>query len=438
MTKKLLVTFLSIFLVGGLLSAKAHAIGGSATYDRTDVNVCTPGIEGFIWSQLVFGTNIQKTLQDSIVGGVNVVIGGTEGATVDEIIGCDGYLAENSCINFDNYCNTTVNKSICEELSNQGSSGGTAGLDIRARGVRGSLLGMAYTLENLTYTEPLAVNFAYFWNRNLEKLPIVGKTFAAPLDYNMPLLRSAYDLWELVRNVSLGIISVILLYTGIMIILRKRVSSQIVVSVQYAIPKIVIGLLLIIFSYPIGSAITGISWGLYRGATSIVGSATGFCNGQVNSGQLYLAILIEVLKNGVGLGRVVLLLITGLAVVFMYLAVWVKAVLIYLKMVIGVITAPFEMAIGTIPGSEDKIMDWFKRMAKLGLSVFAMGLVVPVVLVLAYYILVNYRAGPSEVGGFGSLIRTLVPPLVIIYGFGLALGMEKTIGSFFGDDKKRK
>lgn len=433
MTKKLLVTSLSILLAGNLLVSAAYAFGVDA-----DVNVCSPSTEGFKWSQLIFGTNIQKTLQDSVIGGVNVAIGGTEGASVDEIVGCDAYL-QRGCIAFpEGVCGGTADN-ICEELSNRGSSTDTASLDLRQRGVRGSLLGMSYTLENIAYTEPLAVNFAYFWNRNLEKLPVVGGAFAASESgYNMPLLDAAYSLWELVRNVSLGIISVVLLYTGIMIIMRKKMNSQLVVSVQYAIPKIVIGLLLIIFSYPIGAAITGISWGLFRGATSIVGNAAGLCQGQVGRGDLYLAVLIGVLKTGFGWGRVVVLLLTGLGLVIMSIIVYVKAILIYLKMVIGVITAPFEMALGTIPGSEGKIMDWFKRMAKLGLSVFAMGAAIPIVLILAYNILINYRTGPSEVGGFGSLLRVLVPPLVIIYGFGLALGMEKTIASFFGEDKKRK
>ena len=438
MFKKILVIFLTLGFLSNI-AVQAFSVRGA---DVT--NSCEVVEESFKVSDLIFGgINVQRTVGNTMLSIGTAGIAGTEGANVNDIIGCEeAVISAVRREGFTGFANTVcrdTDPSTCNELMNRTSAdtvgGGIGGLTTRQLAVRGSLLGAAFQLEELTYEEPLAINFAYFWNRNVEKLPIVGRTFAAS-GYNMPMLDAAYGLWELVRNVSLALMSVILLYTGLMIIMRKKVNPQLVVSVQYAIPKIIIGLLLIIFSYPIGAAIIGVSWGLYRGSSSIVLAQYPLISGN-GIGALYLAIAVGILKTSVGWGGIVVLLLVMLCMTILSIVVYIKAALIYLKMVLAVITAPFEMALGTVPGSEGKIMDWFKRMAKYGITIFAMGVSIPVIVILAFEVLMSYRTGGApETAGFGSLLRVLVPPMVVIYGFTLALGMEKTVGSFFGDDKK--
>ena len=449
MLKKLLIIIFALSLFTFHVHA-ATAVGDICNYTNESY-----GIVDLIVKKISIKRTVMMTAVSTAFSGIE----GTEGASVDDILGCEGYVTTTLGINaFGNVeaCKDTPTD-ICDALMNRGAinktvdRGETLGsretlLSARVQAVKGSILGLSYAIEDVALEEPLAVNFAYFWTRNVEKLPIVGKTFAAiayESGYRLPLLNAAYSIWELARNVALGLMSVVLLYTGLMIIMRKRVNPQLVVSVQYAIPKIVIGLLLIIFSYPIGSVIVGVSWGLYRGAYSIIQDLGGLeaLNGASGVGPMMLAITVGIIKSGVGLGALLLFMTVAFAMIILNFAVYIKAVLIYLKMVLSVITAPLEMALGTVPGSEGKIADWFKRMAKMGLTIFVMGLVVPITIVFAYMILLEYTKGKNaspETGGFGIILRVLVPPLIMVYGFSLALGMEKTIASLFGDDKKFK
>lgn len=378
------------------------------------------------------------------------------GVTLTDLIGCEKYM-ESRGLSFlpdEVEACQSLSNADCEVLVNRVRTGGSGstGSNIAesnvSKSVRGSILGIAYSLENFNRKEPLMVNLAYFWNRSIARVPFVNKTLAAPLSvekYNMPLLTAMFDLWRLVRNVSLGLISVVLLYTGILIIMRKKVNPQLVVTIQYAIPKIFIGLLLIIFSYPIGAAIIAVSWGVFRGGFDIVmgfyprlGGAVSMGGGGITAGEVFAAIQQAQLRYGMGFGVLLMTVAISILCNVLWLVVNIKAAFIYLKMILAVVTAPFEMAIGTVPGSEARITDWFKRMAKHGLSIMAMGFAVPAVVIIGYETLVAYSTANAETSGWGGIMRVFVPLGVVVYGFIVALSIDKTIAGFFGDDKKKK
>lgn len=58
-------------------------------------------------------------------------------------------------------------------------------------------------------------------------------------------------LWKQFRNIAYGIIAFVMVVIGFMVMLRKKIDPKTVVTVQNAIPRIVIALLLITFSYAI-------------------------------------------------------------------------------------------------------------------------------------------------------------------------------------------
>ncbi|MBW6441607.1 hypothetical protein K0B04_01690, partial [Patescibacteria group bacterium] len=303
--------------------------------------------------------------------------------------------------------------------------------------------GMSNMLEGFVKNEPLPVNLAFMWNQSISKVPLVNKALAAPNDRykNLPVLEASYGMWKFSRNVALGLIALVLLYTGIMIIMRKKINPQVVVSVQYAIPKIIIGLLLILFSYAIGAAITAISWGLFRGADSLFFNSVLQAGGTIiPTNVVMLAIAMELITlTGGSTFLMLLVFISILILVVLKLVLWFKVILIYVKMVFSIFTAPFEFAIGTVPGSEARIMDWFKRMAKYMITIFAIGLVVPITLFLAMGVVYAYgTTGGVEFGGMGGIMAILGPMIIIIMGFSLGLGMEGRIDSMFFGVKGKK
>ena len=112
--------------------------------------------------------------------------------------------------------------------------------------------------------------------------------------------------------------------------------------------------------------------------------------------------------------------------------------MIYAKMAVSVVTAPFEFVLGTVPGNDDKIKDWFLRMAKYGLTLFGMGIVIPATMWVALKIMLAYQpGGSSEVGGWGVAISVLAPFLIILFGYGMGINMEKRVDEMFFGKKKR-
>ncbi len=58
-------------------------------------------------------------------------------------------------------------------------------------------------------------------------------------------------LWKTTRNIAYSVLIVVMLVIGFMIIFRMKIDPKTVISVQAALPKIILTLILITFSYPI-------------------------------------------------------------------------------------------------------------------------------------------------------------------------------------------
>lgn len=446
---KSLLTFLFFaVLVNGLSLYSVAAIDGCSVEERM-----------YQPAKHIFDFDLQRTLSNTLTGVSPVALQHGAGASPDMMMKCQGYVDANLRASGmiddtapDEYrsCEVTPEEepeveAICAALS---SDVGTVqayevnnGRSVLVDSVNGSLIGMATSLESSVVREPLPVNFAYYWNQGVTKIPFVGRALAAdnePYD-NLPVVKAVYDIWRLSLSVALALLSVVLLYTGIMITMGKKISSQLVVSVQYAIPKIVIGTILIIFSYPIGAAITSVSFGLFKGAPSIFSSLLNQ-NNLPGSGFLLLTLIVHMFSFAIGGSAyvfvcVLMVLILTLAKIILYL----KVLMIYIKMAFSIITAPVEFVLGTIPGNDDKIKDWFMRMLKYGLTIFGMGMITPVTLWIALKIMTVYMyGGSSEGGGGGVLISIIAPLLIVIFGFGMGMGMEKRVDEMFSGGKKKR
>lgn len=445
------------------LLASVMLSGGQKVLAAPSVDACHPYETS--WKVSIFkAIDFQKTWDDAFTAIANSFFGKIFGANPNDAVACeDGVLGSlskangvglnrGSGVGFGNTTKCTadtdqVNK--CGEITNVIKTAYMYdGKPTELLAIDNSLFGFSNRVQNVVLRDPVAVNLAYFWRDQVARVPFVGKTYAATLGSNSnAIINASLSVWKAVRNVSLGFIAVILMYTGIMIIMRKKVNPQLVVTVQYAIPKIIIGLILILFSYPIGAAITGLSWGLFRSANDIIAGAmaTGL-TGADFAGTVLLALVIGSLKMGffasIGMALVILV---ALASAIMLVIVNIKALIIYIKMVFSTITAPFEFALGTVPGSEGRIGDWFKRMAKYGLTIFAMGAIVPATLWIALQVLLYYSFNcniggtcPVEVAGMGTLMMVVAPLIIIILGFSLAFGMEGKMDTmFFGGKPKR-
>ena len=175
------------------------------------------------------------------------------GHSLSETAGCGQYFmskigaAGSGCAQTPN---TTCDK-MTNNISNNTASAGyieTPGAAIYSADflndtTGGSLLGLAYTLDSYATKQEIPVSLAYYTNTTLSKVPFLGTAMAQSTvtgNYSSFMI-SIFGAWQAMRNLAYAAIAVVLLYTGILIILRKRVSQQLVVSVQYALPRLVLG-----------------------------------------------------------------------------------------------------------------------------------------------------------------------------------------------------
>lgn len=464
--KILLITsiFLSLFIF-------TSGIRNSLASTNEVPPACKVELDAFNRGLNIFDLDIRRTVDNFMVSWVISVFSNVLGVNPDSVKYCEGYVlekfAEGDYGGFSEKLKGVYDSEdaqgikcmpgyddlpegdllYCDALLQDQDSTAYAGEKLAARrdnvklmAVESSLVGVGNMLEGFTMKEPLPLNLAYAWDRSVSKIPVVGTALAADettVYENLPVLAAVYGIWGVSRNVAIAGMSVVILYTGIMIIMRKKVNQQLVVSVQYAIPKIVIGIVLIFSSYLIGGTIVSIGWGLFRGASTMILKLVFNSPKPIPSGLLSIILINMTLgiARG-GSGYLILALIIGLVLGLARIIILLKAFMLYIKMVASVISAPIEFVVGAVPGSENRMLDWFKRMGKWALTLFGMGIVIPVTLLIAIEVMLAYMKNSMEVGGWGVIFAVLAPLIVTIFGFSFGIGMEKKVDALFGGGKK--
>ncbi len=378
---------------------------------------------------------------------------------------CGSATAQNSLLSLN--CSETDER-LCRSLVNQFNVGSSLGYNQQefAQGkVSGSLLGLVYFVQNTMKYEPVPVNMAYFFKDYAAKLPIVGETVYAQnnADYGHTLINAVLNMWKVFRNIAYGLMAVIMLWVGFAIITRRRISSQTVVNVQYALPKIVIALVMIALSYPIGALITSLSWTLFHSAQAIILSITGpdIAASAVSGGMTFTQSICAAQKLGAGgqgaivmlmmvaaVGSGALLMVLGFVfavVIAFYLFAYIKAFWLYFKMVVYTATAPLQIALYALPGQDDKLENWLKQMLAWGMGIFGMALVLQLVqafsidlLLQAFLPIISGGSTPGQVLVSGSLFNVVIAPLMTIFGAATALKVPGYIQDMLMGSSKGK
>lgn len=345
-------------------------------------------------------------------------------------------------------CQSLVN-SYTDDVDGTIQSGGVSGQSY------GSLASYANGLNKVNQT-PIPVNLAYYMERQTENIPFVGTAFAQfggsqAATYSGPLLEITFSLWTIVRNLAYGVMALIMIVIGVMIMTRKRVNPQTMVTVQYAIPKVIIALVLITFSYPIGATLASLAWALRGSATTIVYNLGGFDDvatlALVAQGLVptLIIFLVSIILTG-GVGLVTLILSAGgfIAALIVYIAIQIKILITYLKIIITTVTAPLTFAWSAVPGNESKVSDWFKKVLVLMASMLGMKAVVAMTHLVATYAVLENLESALSAGTFGGAaaqfaIAAILMPFIIqfiyIFGYYQAWQLPKKLEGVFMNPK---
>ena len=196
-------------------------------------------------------SNMDNWLSNVIVGLVNrTAITALIGCPYDEITGSGADTKIKNCVK-----NSAITK------------GGQAA-------VPASLLGMTYTLglEVPRNVDAYPVNLAVYMNDLKRDSIIVPKEAYAATPEEVFFGATILGLWKQLRNLSYVFFVLMLVIFGFMVMFRYKIDPQTVITVQAALPRIVINLLLITFSFPIGALALKLAGSFTGMATSFAGS----------------------------------------------------------------------------------------------------------------------------------------------------------------------
>jgi len=282
------------------------------------------------------------------------------------------------------------------------------------------------------YNNPPASTYAFIEDMGQSLGFIPKRTYAQGIGFNK--LDSLLPLWKAFRNIAYALLAVAMIIIGFLIMFRKKIDPKTVITVQNALPNIVITLLLITFSYaivgvlidfmyviiafaisilkPVGNGVIDdytyqtflsgsyddvarklLSGGQEATFQMIVGNLLSFFGLRfptVNEALVIAAgmpIFISILPTaGLVASAGTILLAFILCLVFLFATVRLFFVLIsaYIQIIMSLLISPFQLLLGVFPGS-NAFENWIKNLIA-NLAVFP----ITAIMILIGSIIVKY------------------------------------------------
>lgn len=357
-----------------------------------------------------------------------------------------------------------VYRSACENLPQIIENGGALPVDMiqkYAGSTRhmNSLIGAAISMGNtLDSKDAIPINFAYYVKDQAKHIPFVSDTaFAQGTSFEYMGADFVLALWKQTRKIAYGLIALALIFTGVMIMLRKQLPSKTAVTVQYALPRLILALVLITFSYPIASLGIALIPLLRNIGSSIiynVGLGFGLSGTVADFNSIHdLPLYIQVMSRmnvirgsllstavgaafGLGLGSAMASTYVMLLWLLCLIIAFIKSVIIQIQIMGHVIFAPITLAWSTIPGNEKLMSDWFKKLAAKILAVPAMFLYIAMAkLIIKAGLIMNVDVALNTYLDIGAawesmLVWLFIPfisSMILISSLSLPGRLEKSI-----------
>jgi len=232
---------------------------------------------------------------------------------------------------------------------------------------------MMYNPPNVDISEHLALE----WIPNYDSS---GGVYAET-GYQMLLATPVVnEFWGVTRNIAYMLFVVVFIVAGFMIMFRHKLGGQTMVTIYNTLPNIIVGLILVTFSFAIVGFLMNIGALLINviageiGVSSTVdvtqplgvaGTYFSAIGGEI-IGAFTQAILSLVLGNFVTSGVVGLMIAFFVVVIIYYASIKIFFALIkaYIGIIFDTIAAPIIFAFATIPGKQSLMKDWFNRVIK--------------------------------------------------------------------------
>lgn len=191
-------------------------------------------------------------------------------------------------------------------------------------------------------------------------------------------------LWKVFRNIAYALLAVVMMVVGFMVMFRKKIDPKTVVTVQNALPKIVVTLILITFSYAIVGLMIDLMYvviylliSLFTQAVPAAFTSQNVLNDYMNGGldqvrktlwggggawsaSKNIASLISTSSDAqVGISAL-LWVFVGLGVTFVFLRILILLLMSYIQIIISLLIAPLQFLLDAVPGGNG-FPSWFKN-----------------------------------------------------------------------------
>lgn len=276
---------------------------------------------------------------------------------------------------------------------------------------RQGALASAATLVATLYNNPPASGISYT-AQVIQKINPVQPAYAQGVGFGA--LEPVQQIWENFRNASYIGFVIVFVIVGFMIMFRAHISPQAVASVQDSLPRIVIALILVTFSYAIAGFMIDIMFLAINFMATIIPVESGAANkvfthsvvgvmaeiwedvvtkGAGAFGELLKDVLTDVpgwISDILGFfGTLLAGLVIAIAAFYVTFRIFFMLLVSYVTVVVLTIFAPFFFLVQALPGQNGG-REWFKQMAA-NLSVFAS--------IAIMFLIAAYMGGISQLGG---------------------------------------
>lgn len=228
-------------------------------------------------------------------------------------------------------------------------------------------------------------------------VPTVNRAYAQGTGYTA--MAPFLPFWKAFRNLAYSLYIIMFVVIGIMIMLRTKVNAQTIITIQTALPNLLVTLLLITFSYAIVGFMIDIMYflmyfiaylfdtiGILDGALSIDRLMTHSAWGVIFAGRNgIISVVSESIRQILGanslpgaiartVGAGATLGISELmvqALPYLLVAVWLAITMLkliylltkaYIMLIIQTVTAPIQILMNAMPGSK-AFSEWIKKTA---------------------------------------------------------------------------
>jgi len=228
-------------------------------------------------------------------------------------------------------------------------------------------------------------------------IPTVSRAYAQGTGYTA--MSPFLPFWKAFRNLAYSLYIIMFVVVGIMIMLRTKVNAQTIITIQTALPNLLITLLLITFSYAIVGFMIDIMYfliyfvaflfssiGILDGTKTVARLMSHSAWGILFSGRnTIISAIAQSFRDVIGAGstggiaaRVVAGVTTAgvselavQAIPYLIAAVWLAITMLklifvltqsYIMLIIQTVTAPVQLLMNAMPGSK-AFSEWLKKTA---------------------------------------------------------------------------